>query len=166
MKLEKTATIYGLKVKGHSKYFYVGCTSGRCEKRFTDHLSSVKTGHHLNKHFANKIKKYGAENITLEVLQKTYDINKFDIEKDWIIKLLSEGHPLVNRIHNDIFFCTPMDLSIDERIETTEWIAANKPSVDFGNERTNKIFSDYFDQTVEALRAIGSYLKGIGYEVR
>ena len=166
MKLEKTSTIYALKVKGHSKYFYVGCTGGSYKKRFNDHLSSVKTGHHLNRHFAHKVKKYGAKNIVLEVLEKVYDHQRFDIEKDWIIKLLSDGHPLVNRIHNDIFFATPMTLSIDERIEMTEQIAANKPNVDFGYEKTNRIFSDYFDQVIETLRSIGNHLKSIGYEVQ
>lgn len=94
--------VYGLRHKDSDLYFYVGCSKYPPEHRLESHLSRVAAGNHCNAHFANTIKKYGAENIVCDTLEVTTITDLFDAERRWIYKLKAEDHRLVNRIHNDI----------------------------------------------------------------
>lgn len=94
--------VYGLRHKDSDRYFYVGCSKYLPEHRFSSHLYQVKMGAHSNAHFANTVKKLGAENIICDTLEQTTEAERFEAERRWIDKLKAEGHRLVNRIHNDV----------------------------------------------------------------
>lgn len=94
--------VYGLRHKDSELYFYVGCSKYPPEHRLERHLYQVAAGDHSNAHFANTIKKYGAENIVCDTLEVTTITDRFEAERRWIDELKTEGHRLVNRIHNDI----------------------------------------------------------------
>lgn len=99
---EKVAYIYGLKEKDADTYFYVGSTKFQPEKRLKSHIYNIKHKLHLNKHFMNKVKKIGFDNVFLDVLQTTTKERRWMVEKQWIELLVKKGHQLVNRIHNGI----------------------------------------------------------------
>ncbi len=100
----KAAWIYGLRARNSTQYFYVGCTRESVIERFEQHLYDVKHGFHKNKHFVNKVRKIGFDNIAYDILETVNLSNQFQAERQWIKKLISEGHKLVNRIHNEIHY--------------------------------------------------------------
>jgi hypothetical protein len=102
MALAGAGYVYGLRHTDSDRYFYVGCSKYLSEHRLAAHLYAVESGTHSNTHFANTVKKYGADNIVCDTLEVTTAANRFEAERRWIDKLKAEGHRLVNRIHNDV----------------------------------------------------------------
>jgi len=96
------ATIYGLRQTDDTTYFYVGSTKRTAEHRFKAHLAEVRQGTHKNRHFVNKVKSIGEQNIVCDVLQEIPDALRFDIERTWIQRLIDQGHKLVNRMYVDV----------------------------------------------------------------
>lgn len=95
------ATIYGLRRINEQTYFYVGSTRFSADHRFKAHMSDVRLGKHTNRHFVNTVKQTGESNITVDVLQDVDESKRYDAERDWIERLLREGHRLVNRAYVD-----------------------------------------------------------------
>lgn len=96
--------IYGLRVMGSPHYFYVGSTQYDPQERLKSHLYDVTKGFHKNRHFCNKVRKAGIDNVVCDVLEVTNSLERWVSEKRWIEQLLAQGHRLVNRIHNEIEF--------------------------------------------------------------
>lgn len=102
--LTSVGYVYGLRHKDSDVYFYVGCSRYDPQSRFDAHIYQVKTGTHSNAHFVNTVKKFGAENVTFDILEEMEAVRRFDVERQWIDKLKADGHKLVNRIHNGLEF--------------------------------------------------------------
>ncbi len=102
MALAGVGFVYGLRRNDSDLYFYVGCSKYPPTDRLAAHVYAVNNGTHSNAHFANTVKKYGADNIVCDTLEVTTAANRFEAERRWIDKLKAEGHRLVNRIHNDV----------------------------------------------------------------
>jgi hypothetical protein len=101
-----SAEVYGLRSRESSRYFYVGVTAGKASDRLAVHLDQVRKGTHSNRHFANTVRLIGAENITLDVLESPPQAARWGREAWWIRHLTTNGHRLVNRIHNGLTFGT------------------------------------------------------------
>lgn len=99
------------------RYFYIGTTKYTAVKRFEDHLTEVRLGTHSNSHFMNKVRKIGENRVVVDVLQVVNEHERFLIERDYIERMADEGHPLVNRMHNDIV--VPISESYAEPEELT-----------------------------------------------
>lgn len=94
------AVVYGIRAKDSDQYFYVGCTVKPAQERLKQHMSGVRYDMHANTHFARKVKKVGAPNVALDVLEETEDGQQFEREAWWIQHLLGQGVKLTNIIHN------------------------------------------------------------------
>lgn len=123
----KKATVYALRDKRKREVFYVGVTAYSADNRLADHLNSVKNGTHLNKHFANKVRKIGAENVECIVLEQPPMAKRWDREREWIERL-SKKHKLTNRIHNGIMYdaLSPEDTAENEK-RLRELVSGPKP---------------------------------------
>lgn len=104
-----TAFIYGIKVKGQDDYFYIGSTKNDPKKRLIAHLHEVRAGTHSNSHFANKVKKHGADNILLDVLHEVPESERWELERRLII---ATGENLVNRVYKEF---DPRKFMIDKQ---------------------------------------------------
>lgn len=138
---ERAASIYGLRAIDSGLYFYVGSTEKSPLVRLSTHLRDVVNGRHKNKHFVNKVKKLGFDNIACDVLALTDKVNRWDVEKYWIVNLIESGHKLVNRIHNDIQYKITNGKLSREEYEQLKQILENKvaPINEFELELCNTI---------------------------
>ena len=96
------ATIYGIRKIGNEHPFYIGCTIHDINARFKQHIYSVSALQHPNKHFQNKVKKIGIDNVEVYVIESVKSGKQFDREEYWIAKYLGDGVKLTNIIHNTI----------------------------------------------------------------
>lgn len=103
---QSVAYVYGLRAADSREYFYVGCTKDDPHERLREHLYQVATGTHSNKHFANKVRVIDAKNVVCDVLETTDILRRWQVEIQWINKLLADGVKLVNRIHNEFHYST------------------------------------------------------------
>lgn len=93
------AYIYGLRVTGHHKYFYIGVTSKSVSRRVEQHIFEAQHGTHSNTHFSNKVKKHGSKNIESRVIKVVPYRDRWRQEKIEIEKRFADGAPLVNKVH-------------------------------------------------------------------
>lgn len=98
--IEPQATIYGIRGKDDSLYFYVGSTKYTAEYRFQQHLEQIKGRFNKNRHFVNKAFKVGLDNLVVDTLIKCEPSKQFEIEHEWIECLKALGHPLTNMVYN------------------------------------------------------------------
>lgn len=91
--------IYGLRVTGSDRYFYVGCTGIAVQERWKQHQEYIRAGLNRNRHFVNKVKKVGADNVVVDVLEEVAT-GLHEREKWWIEYLVANGHKLTNLVHN------------------------------------------------------------------
>lgn len=96
------ATIYGLRARDGSRYFYVGVTAGDAADRLAAHLYQVSLGQHSNRHFANTVRLISPGNVALDILEAPTPDERWQREAWWIRHLTARGHRLVNRIHNGL----------------------------------------------------------------
>ena len=93
------ATIYGLRKTDEQTYFYVGSTKFSAQHRFRAHMADVRYGTHSNSDFVGKVNEVGQDNVTVDVLEEVPERMRYDSERDWILRLLKEGHRLTNRAY-------------------------------------------------------------------
>lgn len=90
--------IYGLRVKGRKKFFYIGCTSQILEKRMIDHYRDKREN---VKEKRSIIMKYKSRIEIVHILSiKCYLYQASQIELSTIKRFLLIGHPLVNKKGN------------------------------------------------------------------
>lgn len=82
-------TIYKITNKVNGKT-YIGLTTRKAEVRFNEHIdAAINKNHHL--YLSRSIRKYGAENFELSIIEDNVDIEKLgDREIYWINRLLPE----------------------------------------------------------------------------
>lgn len=167
-----TGYIYGLRQKGADKFFYVGCSKYPPASRLSAHIADVMNGRHLNKHFANKVKKIGVGDVEFVTLEKTDEHRRFRAEIKWIDKLKSEGHKLVNRIHNEdeqayaqYFGDEPTREQITSIVnKVAELLGRPIVRLKFpGFKRVESALQSLYETELETMRVINSRLVDMGY---
>lgn len=154
---EKKAAVYGIRKKDSSAYFYVGCTKHDPLERFENHIYDAIGDRHYNRYFANKIKKYGPENVTFDVLETVRAGEHFDAEKEWIKRLLKAGHKLVNRMHNDVSYS---DIVATRRGSLPD----HPPKIRHSIPKLELLIQDLIDSEFQTIAVLGDYLAGVEYE--
>lgn len=96
------ASIYGIYKVGSDVPFYIGSTRYDKERRFYNHISLVKNEAHQNKHFSNKVKKIGIDNVEVRLIHSVENAQQFFAEKELIEWALDCDIKLTNRIYNGI----------------------------------------------------------------
>jgi hypothetical protein len=163
---ETKAAVYGLRAKDSDLYFYVGCSRHDPQDRLVEHLSQAKGGYHANKHFTNKVKKIGSKNVVCDVLELVQPGEQFVAEKTWIEKLKTNGHNLVNRIHNEIEYEVAdyrQPLAKEMVEQTYEFINRPTPRIKFPIPSIERLLQRLVEEEIKTLKALTDYLVEIGY---
>lgn len=101
------AKIYAL-TDVEENIFYVGCTLNSLKKRRAEHIKgSVEGAAYSRGKKAQKIRSLNYDILIQELCsfgvfglnKREAQINAFPIEKIWVDKMLSDGHPLCNVVH-------------------------------------------------------------------
>lgn len=148
--------VYALRISNSSGYFYVGVTKYTARERLLAHIGQVNDGSHSNKRFAQSVGEAGTENIVLEVLERPLLVDRWDCEERWIKKLLREGHPLVNRIHNQIHFDSS-GRTIEESREIMRRFLNNPPGP--SSEKLRLIYELVYELVNNVYRSYDIYLE-------
>lgn len=160
------AYVYGLRDKESLKYFYVGCTKHNPQERLKDHLYQAVTDTHSNKHFANKVKKIGADNVVCDVLETVPQGEQWIAEKQWIERLLLDGHRLVNRIHNELNYeiggMVPPTRTQYEWVK--KFISNPPPVVSHPVPDIEGLLQELVCEYQKTLEVLTNHLEGLGYE--
>jgi hypothetical protein len=92
-----TAYVYALHPINTLNYFYVGSTKFTPAQRLKQHLDNVQRKL-ATAYMINKVRKIGAENVVVSVLEICTTDNRWDREYHWIGKLIDDGYRLVNTL--------------------------------------------------------------------
>lgn len=98
------ALLYGFFADGEDVPFYIGSTRHSIRKRAAHHIALVQSNTHSNRHFLNKMRKLGIENVTCIELARICFSDQFNAERVLIKWSLGRGVKLTNKIHNGIDF--------------------------------------------------------------
>lgn len=92
----ETVTIYGIRAKDQSEYFYVGSTGRPLGRRLSDIRWAAQAGATKNRLLDAKAVEIGVENLVIEALATADKSNRIEIERRTIINCIAQGMPLVN----------------------------------------------------------------------
>jgi hypothetical protein len=92
----KKCSVYGLRHRDLTDYFYVGSTKHDPLTRLKAHIHHSRSAHPFNRHLVSTIKNLGAGNIVVDVLEETDENGRFLRENWWIAKLSADGVRLTN----------------------------------------------------------------------
>ncbi len=95
----RTPAVYALHA-GDERFFYVGSISKNSDNRLYEHIYRAHTGHKAPVYRA--MRDLGIRNIQVVDLCPIADPSRrLELETAWIVRLLEEGHPLVNQLGRD-----------------------------------------------------------------
>ena len=161
------AAVYGLREKGQNKYFYVGCTVHNPQSRLRRHIEEAIGDYHSNKHFANKVKKIGADNIVCDILEETLRGQHFAVEKKWIKKLKADGHKLVNKIHNEpaYRYGYSQEPSAETRKKARRFLDGPMPEINHPVPEIKQMLQSLLQAYKETILVLEDRLIADGYDV-
>lgn len=92
------ARVYGIRSKNTTDYFYIGSTKHSLEIRLKGHIDAIKRGNNKNRHFTNKVKRVGIENLVIELIEECAEEIRFIREYEIIGEYLRRGISLTNKV--------------------------------------------------------------------
>lgn len=134
-----TAVIYQI-LCAKSGRFYIGRTNN-FDRRKKEHFSQLKRGAHYNSALLRIYNKYGAESLSMNILQMAFGAGIEEIEQGWLDRFV--GHPLCINTSSSAWVPKHRDLSPEaiekKRAGTSAFMTALNKDPQFSEKRDARV---------------------------